>query len=729
MKRIFYLFILILFLLFSLSILVLSTNGFETNRFNNLISSKITEKNKSVSLKLDKIKFKFDIKNISLFLETQNPKLIYKKLDLPLEKIYVYLDFTSIIKSKPKIKKIKIWSKKIDIDQLKKILVRSKPSNITSIVNNNISKGNLKTNVELFFGNDLVVEDFIARGEVEKMTTSINSNFILKDTNFNFFADKSDILIKSLNGKTDGIQIKNSDLIIERNKNLIIKSNIFTDINFNKKNIINYQQYLKKQKNINQEINLESKLSHNLNFTFDNTFKLIDYSIKSTGEVTKLNIKLNKMLKSSLLQKDIDIINFKDTDLTIKFSFDKKNSLESKGLYQVNNRPYKNFDIKDNFSKDNHNIELNMNLNLPLSFDLINYEKDEKKDAELQLNFKKEKNKINFLDITYAENKNLINLEKLQIKNNLITSLNKLEVKTYNSNEINNDFSINFGKQIIIKGKKFDGTNLNKVLNKKTKSNYFKNISKNIEIDLKSIITPLSKKLSNFKLIGELKKGEFIKISSKGELGNNKFLDIAMKSDKNNKKKFLEVYSDLPGVILSEYEFFKGLSGGVLNFSSVIEKNLSTSKLIIEEFKIINAPAVVKLLSLADFGGLADLAEGEGLSFEKLEIQMSESNGFLKLEELYAVGPSISVLMEGYRDANGLTSLRGTLVPAKNLNKLLAKIPLIGDIIIPKDVGEGLFGVSFKIKGPPGKVKTTINPIKTLTPRFITKALERSKKN
>ena len=91
---------------------------------------------------------------------------------------------------------------------------------------------------------------------------------------------------------------------------------------------------------------------------------------------------------------------------------------------------------------------------------------------------------------------------------------------------------------------------------------------------------------------------------------------------------------------------------------------------------------------------------------------MSESNGFLKLEELYAVGPSISVLMEGYRDANGLTSLRGTLVPAKNLNKLLAKIPLIGDIIIPKDVGEGLFGVSFKIKGPPGKVKTTINQLK-----------------
>ena len=149
----------------------------------------------------------------------------------------------------------------------------------------------------------------------------------------------------------------------------------------------------------------------------------------------------------------------------------------------------------------------------------------------------------------------------------------------------------------------------------------------------------------------------------------------------------------------------------------------------IEDFKIVNAPGVVKLLSLADFGGLADLAEGEGLSFEKLDLSLSKDRDILKLNELYAVGPSISVLMEGYQEPSGLTSLRGTLVPAKNLNNLLSKIPVIGDIIIPKEVGEGLFGVSFKMKGPPGKIKTTINPIKTLTPRFISKALEKNKKN
>ena len=167
----------------------------------------------------------------------------------------------------------------------------------------------------------------------------------------------------------------------------------------------------------------------------------------------------------------------------------------------------------------------------------------------------------------------------------------------------------------------------------------------------------------------------------------------------------------------------------MLSFTSIIDKETSTSKLAIENFKVVNAPGVVRILSLADFGGLADLAEGEGLSFEKMEVNMSDNKGFLKLDEIYAVGPSISVLMDGYKEASGLTSLRGTLVPAKNLNKFLSKIPVIGKIIIPDEVGEGLFGVSFKLKGMPGKIKTSINPIKSLTPRFITKALEKAKQS
>ena len=74
-----------------------------------------------------------------------------------------------------------------------------------------------------------------------------------------------------------------------------------------------------------------------------------------------------------------------------------------------------------------------------------------------------------------------------------------------------------------------------------------------------------------------------------------------------------------------------------------------------------------------------------------------------------------------------MVSLSGTLVPASTLNKIVSSIPLVGDILVGSKLGEGVFGVSFKIKGPPKDLKTTVNPIKTLTPRFITRTLKKIK--
>ena len=85
--------------------------------------------------------------------------------------------------------------------------------------------------------------------------------------------------------------------------------------------------------------------------------------------------------------------------------------------------------------------------------------------------------------------------------------------------------------------------------------------------------------------------------------------------------------------------------------------------------------------------------------------------------------------MDGYIENKKLVSLRGTLVPATTINRSIASIPLIGNILIGKKTGDGVFGVSFKIKGSPKNLKTTVNPIKTLTPRFIVRTLEKIKKN
>ena len=140
-------------------------------------------------------------------------------------------------------------------------------------------------------------------------------------------------------------------------------------------------------------------------------------------------------------------------------------------------------------------------------------------------------------------------------------------------------------------------------------------------------------------------------------------------------------------------------------------------------------PVLAKLLSLASLQGIADLLTGEGIRFTDFEMIFSNSKDLMTIDELYAIGPSVSLLLNGYMQSDNLISLRGTLVPATTINRTIASIPVIGDLLIGKKVGEGVFGVSFKVKGPPGNLKTTVNPIKTLTPRFITRTLDKIKKN
>ena len=147
------------------------------------------------------------------------------------------------------------------------------------------------------------------------------------------------------------------------------------------------------------------------------------------------------------------------------------------------------------------------------------------------------------------------------------------------------------------------------------------------------------------------------------------------------------------------------------------------------DFKLKEVPALTKLLSLASLQGIADLLTGEGIRFNEFEMIFNNKDGLMKIDEIYSLGPSISILMDGYIQKDDLVSLRGTLVPATTVNKVIGSIPVIGDLLVGKKAGEGVFGVSFKIKGYPDDLKTTVNPIKTLTPRFITRTLEKIKKS
>ena len=701
------------------------TSGIKTDKFDSFLTSKINDHNKHLDLNINSIRFKLDYKEISLFLETSDPQITYRNTSIPAKKIKVYVDFLSLLSSSPDIKKINLIFYELKIDQFKNLAKTLKPSNFKSIVHNKISKGTITLSLEIFLGKDNIFENFIARGDIKGLTLNTINKINLENLNFNFFADKSDVLLKEITGNILGTEIKDGDLRVNLSNIISVESNFLSKINFKKGDKIRYKEFFK---NINFFKNIEIfkvDLNNNFSIKFDQTYKVKDFSFKSNGLLQNAHIKFEQPIKNFALDKNIDFINLKNSRVLI--NLDKKlKSINLDGLYSFDSKDYLEFKMTNEYLKNSFALDIQADLKEKINLKILNYTKKKDTKANLSFNLTKRKNDLRIKELNFSHDDTQILINGLIISNGNITSIDKLKVKTYLDGKNNNDFTLILKDKILINGTKADASNLPKILSENSQTNNLKKINKNIDINIKNIIAPLSENLKNFKLLGFIENGKFSSITSKGDFGNNKHLDITMKNNKKDNKKYLEIYSDLTSPLLTNYSFFKGLSGGNLLYTSILEENYSTSKLKIENFKVVNAPGVIKLLSLADLGGLADLAEGEGITFDVLEINMEKSQEELKLNEILALGPSMSVLMEGYQNSN-ITSLRGTLVPAKTLNKFIAKIPLIGDIVIPKEIGEGLFGISFKMKGPPGQIKTSINPIKTLTPRFIQKVIEKNK--
>ena len=269
---------------------------------------------------------------------------------------------------------------------------------------------------------------------------------------------------------------------------------------------------------------------------------------------------------------------------------------------------------------------------------------------------------------------------------------------------------------------------IEKLLNSEDKSKF--NIFKNVfylNIKIKKVYLDRDNDIKNLNgfLIFQNEQISEANLSSKFSVNERLKLTI----NTTNNEKITTFYSDRAKPFIKRYKFIKGFEEGSLDFYSSTKNNVSNSALKIYDFKLKELPTLTKLLTLASLQGIADILSGEGIRFQEFEMNFNKQGSLINIDEIYGIGPAISILMEGYVEKNKLISLRGTLVPATTVNKAIASIPILGEILVGSKTGEGVFGVSFKIKGPPKKLETTVNPIKTLTPRFITRTLEKIKKN
>ena len=138
-----------------------------------------------------------------------------------------------------------------------------------------------------------------------------------------------------------------------------------------------------------------------------------------------------------------------------------------------------------------------------------------------------------------------------------------------------------------------------------------------------------------------------------------------------------------------------------------------------QDYTLTEAPVMAQLLALSSLTGIANVLSGDGLEFNRLVGEFTLENGVATTDLVRAYGGALGLTAKGSIDFRHKTiDLRGTVVPAYTVNRILGKIPILGRLLIGGE-GEGIVAFIYEMKGPFGEPVVTVNPLSALTPGFL----------
>ena len=734
MFKILYRFIYIIISILIVLIIYLSFVGIKTSVFNNLIEKKILEIDQRLIVNLEQVYLKVNLKKIKIKLQTKNPKIFFVKTPIYFEEINLNFDPFKLFNEKKRFDILVLKSKENKIENLLSIINRYQFNLPIALIQKRINNGFLTFQTEIVFDDEInEYKQLQSEGKISKVDIKLLNNNNIKNLNFNFKVLNNEIIIQDSNFTFNKINFNSEKIKIAKNNNTYDIEGQITNSNQNI-NIKIIEKFLNLDRiNLKNE-NLNIQSDNKFKFIINNKFKIINPNFSSSLKIDNLNFKLNNTKLIDYFPNSDGNVNIKELNLNINYF---KNNLDISGnsKYSLENNKQDNLNFSYKKIKNKQIVSSEIYLdNLLFNINKLNFSKRKNESAKISIisEFNNEKINIKSFSFLNKQNKILINDLVLNGSNYKIKNIKKLYVKLLNNKKIYNNFTLLNNKQkFILKGESLDFSQILDDILKDAKNSNFSNLFVNLDAKIKVQISDVYLDELNLlkNLTGEVKIKNnlttFAEINSFDDKKGNFKLTINVIDD----EKVTTIFADNAEPFVKKFKFIKGFKNGKFDFYSTKKNNMSQSSVKIFNFKLKEVPVLTKILSLASLQGIADLMTGEGIRFDDFEMNFTNNNDVIKIDEIYAIGPAISILMNGYVEKNKLVSLRGTLVPATTVNKTIGSIPILGDILIGKKTGEGVFGVSFKIKGPPEDLKTSVNPIKTLTPRFITRTLEKIKKN
>ncbi len=720
---------LILLIMITLLISYLSIFGIKTDRFNEIVKSQITKQDKRIDIELVDVFIKLNLKERSISLNSKNVNLLILNEKQKFSNINLLISINSLFKNEKKIKKIVINSKEDEINKLLKF-VKAYKLNIPALYLENILlSGNIIYDIVVNF-NESKPKQIKISGKIIDTNLNVLSKQKIENINCEFDYYDQGLDIYNLKLKYKEIKFNSESISANMNNNLINIKGDFENI-INQKLIsdlfdYNFQEYF------DEKINLSSKSVFEISFS--KKLKLKDYKIKSKVNFKDFNLYLKKTTLKNYLKDFKDKIILKNGVLDLDINKQNKILIKINSKYIFSNKQ-KPKDISFQYlknSKENYEMYMDLTEN-DLILDKIDFYKKKGDQFYLELKASKYKNLYEINDLKLFNTRDSFNLKKIKFGTKFkIRDFHTIKAKYINKKDFINEILITkINKNINLNSKSFDiSSNIENSLKGTQKSSLldiFHDLNSSININVEQAKIDDDHSLKNINGKTTIKNNKIYKATLSAKFDNKNNFNYT--KDEIDGKKVTTIFSDIAKPFVKKFDFIKGFEDGKLDYTSTeVNEDLSRSELRIYNFKLQDTPVLTKLLSLASLQGIADLLTGEGIRFNEFDMYFDNTQNLITINEIYALGPAISILMEGYVEKNKLVSLRGTLVPATTINKTIAKIPLVGNILVGDKVGEGVFGVSFKIKGPPNNLDTRVNPIKTLTPRFITRTLENIKK-
>ena len=721
----------ILTIVFATLVIYLSIYGIKTEKFNNEIKKNVSKIDNKINLSLNEVSYLLNLRNFSINISAKNPTILLEDKKLDLSNINTNISLKSLINDHFSIDDLKISTKEIQIKDLISLIRTVKNSPQLFVLENITKEGLISANIDLMFDLDGAIKnDYQINGAVKKAKFNILNKVEIENLDFSFDVSKNQFTLRKIETDLNSVRLKSPLIKIEQKKNIFLINgkivNDQKDFDIDKLNPM-----LGDLLNTTVAEKIDFNSINNFSFNINKNLKLNNLKVETDLDLKNLNIIKNPINLKNFLPNYTEQIKFEDHKIKIKY-IKEKLVIKGEGDVYIGDKLEQ---LSYNINSDDDRISFDTKLNIrnnPLIINFLDYEKKEKNSSDVLLKGIYKKNKELILNtISIIEKNNQILIKDLILNKNFkIKNLDYVKLDYRNKNDLLNKIELTKNKSnFSIKGKSFDATQfINNNMDDNESSTVFENLNSKFNIRIDKIYINKNDYTKN--LLGNFtfKDNKLNRLNLASTFSNNKKMNLSIETN-NQKETITNFSSNYPKPLIKRYDFIKGFEEGYLNFNSVKKDGVTNSILIIDNFKVKEVPVFAKLLSLASLQGIADLLTGEGIRFTDFEMLYSSKKGLTEIEEMYAIGPAISILMNGYIESKKLISLRGTLVPATTINRSIASIPLLGKILIGEKTGEGVFGVSFKIKGPPKNLSTTVNPIKTLTPRFITRTLEKIKKN